>query len=426
MKFFIHTFGCRLNQAESQELEQLLVARGLELVETVGSADLVIINSCVVTIKAEKEVRQLARSIKRQNSKVKIVIAGCWVDKINQFGGLKPKGIDLLVFNQDKWVRAIEKIEKFIPKKASLAQRAIKRHRGLIRVQTGCSNFCSYCLPVLVRGKPKSVSIKTVIKKVNQAIVDDALEIVLTGQNLASYSDNNDNWLDLVEQILLKTKIKLIRFGSISPFLIEGQERSFKIAETATKRLSKMYQTIGKDRLARHLHLSLQSGSNKILKLMNRKYTAEEFLAIAGILKKNIPDLNLTTDVIVGFPGETEKDFKQTLNLVKEIGFGRIHIFRFSKRPNTLATAKAKKWGIVTESVKKQRANKLAKLEKKLRDKFCHRQTGKQLVAIIWPNGRGLTSNYINLKIKPPKIPMIVKIKLSKQAGNSMIAKMVA
>jgi len=396
----------------------------LEPALSIISVDLVIINSCVVTIKAEKEARQLARSIKRESPKAKIVVAGCWVDKINQFGGLRPnKGIDLLISNQEKWAKGIKKLEKLIPKKRQRNKVNIKNYRKLIRAQTGCSNYCSYCLPALIRGKPKSVAIKTVIKEVNQTVDNGALEIVLTGQNLAAYNDNGKNWLDLVEQILAKTEISLIRFGSISPFLTENKEKSFQQAKVVAKRLTGIYQTIGKDRLSAHLHLSLQSGSDKILKLMNRKYTAKEFLKIARILKKGIPDLNLTTDVIVGFPGETEKDFKQTLSLIKKVGFGKIHTFRFSKRPNTLATTKAKEWGAVPESIKKQRANKLTQLDKELRNKFYKSQIGKQMIAIIWPNGRGITSNYIHLKIKKsPKKPKIVRVELIKQDKNRLIA----
>jgi len=395
MNFFIYTFGCRLNQAESQELAQALTKKGLALGPDISSADLVIVNTCVVTTKAEKEVRQLIRKIKKENKKAKIAVCGCWVDKINQFGGLKPAGIDLVISNKEKWQKALEKIEKFLPEKNKKKPTGIKNHRLLLGVQNGCNNYCSYCLPALIRGEPKSMSITSVINKVNQAVNNGALELVLTGQNLAAYDDNGKDWLDLVEQILLKTKIKLIRFGSINPFLAENKEKSFKNARLSAQRLIKIYHTIGKTRLSYHLHLSLQSGSDKILKLMNRKYTAWEFLTMAQILKKNIKNLNLTTDIIVGFPGETEQDFSQTLDLAKKVGFGKIHIFRFSKRKGTLAAKMEKEWGRVGEEVKKTRANLLGQLERQLRYQFWQNQVGKTVRAIIWPDGRGLTDNYL-------------------------------
>jgi len=365
-------------------------------------ADLVVFNTCVVTQKAEKETRQIIRQLKRKNPRAKLIVAGCWVDMIDKFGGLIPKGIDQMISNEDKW-RVFNLKDEI--------EAEISENRGLIRIQTGCSNQCAYCLPRLIRGEPKSVPIKKVISQVKALISQGVLEIVLTGQNISQYDDQGKDWIDLVEEVLEKTKVRLLRLGSVNPDLVEG-----KRANNFARKLIRVYQGTGKNRLARHLHLSLQSGSDRILSLMNRPYTVKQFADLVNVVRRRVEGINVTTDIIVGFPGETNKDFKETASFVKEMEFGKIHIFRYSKRKGTISAEKGKEWGEIDESVIKERARLLADLEKKLRLRFWRSQIGQRAMAVVWQDGKGLSDNYIPITIdnvKGKEFPGIFKIRFT-------------
>jgi len=432
--FFLQTFGCRLNQAESAEAERLLFDNGWQKVVAADQADLILLNTCAVTRKAEKEVRQTTRRLRKINSKAKIVLAGCWVDKIKKFGGLIPRGIDQMVENKGKWGELIRnlkvKSQKNTPGVSLLTPPGWKKNpRVLIRVQTGCDNNCAYCLPRLIRGKPKSVSVKDIIARINKAVRTGALEVVLTGQNISQYYDHGKNWIDSTEEVLKKTKIKLLRFGSINPCLVEpsvveNKNRQPSIFANA-ERLIVLYQGLGKGRLSRHLHLSSQSGSGRILKLMNRNHQPENFLELVRLFRSGIRGINITTDIIVGFPGETENDFLETIDFAKKARFGKIHIFRFSARAGTLAAKMAKEWGLVDEAEKIKRAKRLAKIERELRIKFWRSQIGRSAPAIILPGGKGLSDNYLPLtltNLKKEKLPKIMPIRFIGIKGNSILA----
>jgi len=374
-KFYIRTLGCRLNQAESQELARKLLMAGWRELESPDKADLLVLNTCVVTQKAEKETRQAIRRLRRENPKAKLVVAGCWVDAVRKFGGEVPKGIDEMVGNQEKW-GLLAKTLKLKTKNSNLR---LKTRRRLIKIQTGCSNNCAFCLPYLVRGEPSSVPVEKIIRQIREAIKNGALEIVLTGQNITQYNDRGLGWVDLLEKVLRGTDIGLLRLGSVSPVF-------------DPQKFVDVYQKWGRGRLARHLHLSLQSGSDRVLKLMGRNYTTKQFAGVVNILRRGVPGINITTDIIVGFPGETEKDFQKTLDFAQEAKFGKIHIFRYSTR---LGTRAAQMSDQIAEKTKKMRAQQLAKLEKKLRHQFWQSQIGKKATAIVWQNGRGLSDNYI-------------------------------
>lgn len=406
--FAVYTFGCRLNQAESQLIKEKLLVEGLK--ETVISqADWVIINSCVVTQKAQKEVGQFVRRIRRENSNCQLWLVGCFAD-------LKRIDHQLSDLPVDRWLTNKEKRAWL---KGFLVPTSFKSQgRGLVKIQEGCQHFCSYCLVPYLRGKSVSLPADFVLNNVRRLVERGTKWVVLTGVEVIHYQDHNLDFLSLVEKILKQTSVKLISFGSISPLIGNGVER-----------LIRLYQKFPQ-RLARHLHLSLQSGSNKILKLMNRGYSAQEYLSLAERLKKSIAGLNLTTDIIVGFPGETKEDFQETLALVKKIGFGKIHIFRFSPRPRTLAEKKAGQWGVVDEKTKKQRANQLAKLEKKLRLKFWRSLLGTEATALAFEKfgpkvASGQTDNFVPVLIKPIKrknLGRLLKIRFEKIDGKHISA----
>ena len=424
-KFYIQTLGCRLNQAETQELVRKLIAFGWQPTDDPAEANLIVINGCVVTHKAERESRQLVRRLRRLNPQAQLVAAGCWADKIRRFGGKVPEGISQLIGNQEKW-----NLEELRIKSEELRiDLGIKNYyssgRALVWIQKGCHNQCSYCLTRLVRGASFSRPREEIIAAIKAALRNGAQEIVLTGQNLSQYWYQEQNWIDLIERIFKETEVQLLRLGSINPLLIETpafscQSRSvLATIRRAAEKLVVVYRGVGKNRLARHLHLSLQSGSDRILKLMRRNYTTQQFAEVVNVLRSGVPGINITTDIIVGFPGEKEKDFQSTLDFVRQIRFGKIHIFRYSTRKGTWAANQEKVWGLVSEEEKRDRARRLRQLEQQERNRFWQSQLGQELKAIIWPRdsanksakgNQGLTDNYLpfrlkqNLKLKQSQI----------------------
>ncbi len=417
--FYISTLGCRLNQAESQDLEAQLIKSGWDKASNPGDADLIVVNTCVVTKKAERETRKEIRRLRRENPRARLVAAGCWVDKINQFGGIEVEGIDNMISNQGKWKRAEGDVytSDGVPKGLLRGVHCIQVNgRVLIKIQSGCHNQCAYCLPALVRGSSISIPIEEIIDKVNLAVDVGAVEIVLTGQNVSQYNDNGRTWIDLVEKVLTRTDVQLLRLGSINPTLVEYQKINYNSGSgTIVEELVCLFHGSDRERLARHLHLSLQSGSDRILKMMNRDYTTAQFSKIVKRLRQGIEGINITTDVIVGFPGEGEEDFQKTLNFCRKMKFGQIHIFRYSPRKGTHAFAKRKEWGRVDPKVKKARSKKLQKIEKKLRHQFWQSQIGRSAVAKVWGSGDGSTDNYIPIKINLKKkltTPIVTKVRL--------------
>ncbi len=411
MKFYISTLGCRLNQAESQELEELLTNQGWHKTDKAEKADLIVINTCVVTRKAERETRKELRRLRRENRQARLVAAGCWVDKINQFGGIEVEGIDEMISNQEKW-----KMAKGLMLNAQSRMGKQTEGRVLIKIQSGCHNQCAYCLPTLVRGASISVPIERVVKRVQQVVENQVVEAVLTGQNVSQYNDDGKTWVDLVEAVLKQTDIQLLRLGSINPTLVERPDFNYSSGSgTIVEELVCLFHGSGRGRLARHLHLSLQSGSDRILKKMNRNYTTDQFREVVKNLRQNVDGMNITTDVIVGFPGESKEDFQQTLEFCREMKFGKVHVFRYSPRKGTLVLQKRREWGRVGSKIKKKRSKKMRKLEKKLRHQFWESQIGKTAVAKIWGTGKGLTDNYIPIKMdlnKKINKPIVRQVRL--------------
>lgn len=406
--FNIYTFGCRLNQAESQALEGMFVSKGLRP-ESIKRADLVVVNSCVVTAKAEKEARQLLRKIRRENSRAEVWLAGCMAEKIK----LKAKSLpfDKLVSNSDKcrWFTGGIDFKN-------------KQVRGFVPIQTGCNNFCSYCIVPYVRGRSVSRPLPEVIDHINRLIQNDIDWIVLTGVEVVQYSNQGIGFVDLIEEIMRKTKVKMLSFGSVSPMI--GQSGD-------SEKLVELFQKYS-GRLACHLHLSLQSGSDKVLNLMRRRYSSKEYLRLVKYFRNNIENINITTDIIVGFPGETDKDFNKSIEVAKEAKFGRIHIFRYSNREGTLADKMKSQWGEVDERVKKERAKMLAAIEKELRHSFETSQIGN-CVSFL-PAGeskkfpsfiRGQTSNFLPVLIDKNGIVVgkLTRVKLERFEEGRVWAK---
>lgn len=397
--FKIYTFGCRLNQAESQALESKFVSQGLKP-EPIDKADLVVVNSCAVTAKAEKEARQLLKRIRRENPQSEIWLAGCMAERMNK----KPQDLSF-----DKLVNNLEKRKWF----SGDIIFENKQVRGFVPIQTGCDNFCSYCIVPYLRGRSVSRPLPEVIEHINRLIQNNIDWIVLTGVEVVQYNDQGKGFVDLIEEIMRQTKVKMIGFGSISPLI--GQSGD-------SEKLVELFQKYS-GRLACHLHLSLQSGSDKVLNLMRRRYSSKEYLRLVKYFRNNIENINITTDIIVGFPGETDKDFNKSIEIAQEAKFGRIHVFRYSNRPGTLADKMKSQWKEVDEKVKKERAKKLAAIEKELRHSFEKSQIGNCVSFLSVDESkkfpgflRGQTSNFIPALINKNDVVVgkLTRVKLEK------------
>ena len=409
MRIVFHTFGCKLNQAETEELEKKFKDQDWQIVNKKTQANVHFINACVVTQKAEKEVRQLIHLVKRKFPNCFLVVAGCFTPWMK----VKEKqNVDLWLKDQEKQkigkilLKGLEK--NFLIKKSKI--KVEKRTRSLIKIQSGCQHYCTYCIVPLLRKKVVSCLIKNIIQEIKRKEEQGCQEIVLVGTNIGLYTDpqKNLNLTDLLKEILQKTSIPRIRLSSLWPTNIN----------------SELISLIKKEpRLCPHFHLSVQSASNEILKRMNRQYTQAN---LNKIIKKiyQIPNVNLTTDMIVGFPGETDSDFTQTLEFVQKSKFLKVHIFRFSPRLKTRAADFKEQ---ISEQVKQRRSRELIKLGEKVSQQRRKDFLGQQFSVLVeTKQGRywqGLTSNYLKIFIQSKKdlTNEIIQVKLVRLYKDGII-----
>lgn len=387
MKIYFHTLGCRLNQAETDSYQEALASKGFTITRDADNFNMAVINSCAVTHKADRETRQAIRKLKRQCPKAKIVLTGC--------SSVQLPEVDYYIKDKERFVqKSLAVVSPSISPSPSEGWRGGQgvRQRANLKIQTGCDNYCTYCYTRIPRGKSRSFAPKDIITQIKNKEKRGVKEVVLCGVNIGHYQYGKNNLWDLIKKILKETNITRIRLSSINPEYVYGNK--------AFKNLFK------NPRLCQHLHLSLQSGSDAILKKMNRRYTGAQYLKIARDYNKAYPLFGFTTDVIVGFPGETEKDFKQTCALVKKCGFLKIHIFRYSKRQGTPAVKMPNQ---VSEVVKKHRAEILERINKDLQKKFRKKMKGKKLDVLF--EGKvggywvGHAGNYLVIK-KLAKTPL--------------------
>lgn len=381
MKVSIKTLGCRLNWAESDQIANKLADLGVEITSVIrDDLDICIINSCCITEKAVTKSRREINKIRNSHKNTRILLCGCAQELKSEADFYVKDKNDIPEFIYNKFI----KNKKLVHKKTSkLFNR--ERTRAFIKIQEGCDNFCAYCIIPYVRQKMFSIPYAQVLEEIKEKEELGFKEIVLTGVNIGKYKDKQLDLTGLVKKILEKTDVCRIRFGSINP---ESIDENF-ISLFTNKRV------------CNHLHLSLQSGSDNVLSKMRRNYTAEDYLNIVREIYREHPDFNFTTDVIVGFPGETEKDFLSTCNFVQEVNFSKIHIFRYSRREGTLA---AQMDNQVKRREKKERALKLANIDLILGKNFKKKMLGKE-EEILFEGKRkgyfyGFTNNYFRVKLK--------------------------
>ena len=333
------TLGCKVNQYETNAMTQKFIKSGYEIVNEQEKADIYIINTCTVTNMSDRKSRQMLRRVRDLNKKAIIVACGCYA-QVAKSELEKIEEIDLILGNNEKGhiVEYVEEVMKNHNKKTQVADvmeekefmdfgdtTYSKKTRAVIKVQDGCDRFCSYCIIPYARGRVRSRKPESIISEIKKIAKEGTKEVVITGIHVASYGkDFKEEYrlIDLLEEINQIEGIKRIRLGSIEPLLInkEFMERLVKL-----------------EKICHHFHLSLQSGCDETLKRMNRRYTTDQFREIVTILRKYYEDVILTTDIIVGFPGETEEEFNKTYKFLEEINFYKMHIFKYSPRNGTKA-----------------------------------------------------------------------------------------
>lgn len=385
MKAVVFTLGCKVNECESDSLIQGLIDLGYEVSDKLVPADIYIVNTCAVTKEAEKKSRQTASRIKKLNANAKIIFTGCACQKAPE--SFLDKGENVLITGTFSKQKILDMLDcsgvNILPETTVYEQHLpVKslRTRTYIKVQDGCNNFCSYCIIPYLRGRTRSRAPQSIIEEIN---LIKPKEAIITGINLSSYNYGDTGLTGL---ILALSDVKCrIRLGSLEANVITEEFLS------ALKGL--------KD-FAEHFHLSLQSGSNNVLKKMNRKYTREEFIEKCDLIRKYFPFASITTDIIAGFPTETENDFLDTLDLINRVEFSDIHAFCFSPREGTVAY----KMQDLPSDVKRNRLNKLLEEKAKCKQNFIKNQIGKTLNFLpeFFSDGytEGYSGNYLRVYVK--------------------------
>jgi threonylcarbamoyladenosine tRNA methylthiotransferase MtaB len=372
MLVHLKTLGCRLNEAELETWAQAFQQHGHAISDNAHAANIIVLNSCAVTQDAARKSRQLIRRLHRENPQAKLVVSGCYAT-LNEDEAANLLGVDLIVSNKDK-NQLVEKVLAELnmatmpsfatePAQTSLFTRG--RQRAFVKVQDGCRYRCTFCIVTVARGEEQSRAIADIIQEINNLHAQGINEIILTGVHLGGYgSDLNTNLVSLIKAILNQTTIARLRLGSLEPW--EFNDEFFELFENT--------------RLMPHLHLPLQSGSDSVLRRMARRCKTQEFADIVQRLRAANPDINITTDIIVGFPSETEEEWQESFEFIKTIGFGHIHIFTYSKREGTKAATLPNQ---INADIKKQRSQQLHQLADSMKQQFFTDNIGKEF-EVLW------------------------------------------
>ncbi len=425
MNFYIETFGCKVNQYDSQEIAQILEGHGLERAKNALYADVVIINSCTVTAHSDRKTRNAIQKYKAENPDCVMVLTGCLPQSRPDDLYAYYPNIDIVTGNRSN-SRLFEMITEYISSHKRVVDilthkegdpftgegiTSFEGHtRAFIKIQDGCDCFCSYCIIPYSRGRSRWKELSK-IKDEMKALADAGYkEIVLVGINLSDYGKNSSLTLaNAVSASFDIDKIQRIRLGSLESNNI-SDEMLAKLKESS--------------KLCPHFHISLQSGSDKILKAMNRHYTSGEYLCLCERLRTMFEDCTLTTDIMVGFPGETEHDFNLSIDVAKKAGFEKIHIFPYSKREGTKAALSANH---VTNAEKKRRVALLARTADELRQKAFRLQVGKEYEVLVESSAQGgfdgYTRNYFPVRIQGEgfKCGELVRVKIYDWDKNHLL-----
>ena len=405
-KIAFYTLGCKVNQSDTASMERLFREAGYEIVDFAEKADIYLINTCVVTNMGQRKSRQMIHRAIRKNPNAFIVVSGCYpqtaAEEVKAI-----QGVDLIIGNQDRAavVTLVEaaateqSIDAYDNVKKLSAQTAFEelsadceteKTRAFLKIQEGCNQFCTYCIIPYARGPLRSRSLENIKDEVEKLVAAGFSEVVLIGIHLGAYGKelkNGTSLTDAVKAALAVTGLARVRLGSLE---------SVEVGEDLLDLMA------SDERVQRQLHLPLQTGCDDVLKSMHRPYDTKIFAELIQKIRAKLPDVAITTDVIVGFPGETEENFAATKEFVRSCGFSKIHIFPFSPRKGTPAASFS---GVVSEKVKQRRAVELAEVDRESQEKYCESMLDKTVTVLfeqesaegLW---EGLSGNYVRVYAK--------------------------
>lgn len=418
MRVAFATLGCKVNQYETEAISELFASKGYKVVEYEQVAEIYIINTCTVTNFGDKKSRQTIRKAKRQNSEAIIVVTGCYAQTAPE-EIKKIEGVNIIVGTKDR-TKIVEFVENYKKEQGTLDKvvdimkvrefeefplKNMKgRTRAYLKIQDGCNQFCSYCIIPYARGTIRSRLPEDILLEVKNLVKNDFKEIVLTGIHVASYGKDLDNidLLKLTKMVHNIDGIERIRFSSIEPNVI---------TEEFLEGICKLHK------VCEHIHLSLQSGCDETLRAMNRKYTTKQYYDAVFKLRHYIPNVGISTDIIVGFPGETDENFESTCKFVKSIGFSKVHVFPYSSKKGTLA---ANRIDQIKPDIKDKRTKIMLELEKMMALEFLEKNKNRTEQVLFEQEIQkniyeGYTSNYIKVivnsdySLKNKIIPITIK-----------------
>lgn len=399
MRIHLSALGCRLNEAELEQWAGAFSAAGDKITADAEQADVMVLNTCAVTKEAVRKSRQRMQRLQRANPEAKMVVSGCY-SSLESPTALAELGIDLVVPNTEKdHLVALTRAEfqqptmpqgATAPAETALFQR--NRHRAFIKIQDGCRYRCTFCIVTVARGAERSRPIQTLIDEVQALSESGVHEVVLTGVHVGGYgSDLDSDLYTLVSMLLDHTDISRIRFASVEPWDLSDQ----------------FLNLFNNPRVQPHMHLPLQSGSDTVLRRMARRCKTKDFRQITDTLREQVPDFNITTDIIVGFPGETEQEWQESMAFIEEINFGHIHIFSYSEREGTKAATLPNQVPKAIRSERSKELHALAAKQKQIVLKSLLEKNGAQTPLVLWergeqlPNGQfkhwGYTPNYLKV-----------------------------
>ncbi len=417
-KIALESLGCKLNQAETESLARQLIDRGHQLTESAKEADVYVLNTCTVTHVADRKARQLLRAAQRANPEATTVAIGCYAERAgNELGRLG--AVDLVLGNREK-----DRLVDILEARGSIGATAKggrgrdyqTRTRSLVKIQEGCDSFCSFCVVPYTRGKEHSLPPETIVHQVDVRAASGYKEVVLTGTRVGAYRWNGQGRFGLphlVDLILDRTDIERLRLSSLQP-------------QDLTPALLGLWAN---ERVCPHIHMPLQSGSQVILERMKRPYSAADYERAVSLARAAIPDLAITTDIIVGFPGEGEREFEESYRFCQSIGFAGIHVFPYSMRPGTAAAAMPHR---VDERVKRQRSQRMLALARQSRQRFMERHVGRRMT-VLWESRMeqstwsGLTANYLRVFTESEEdlTNQLLEVRLAAERAGGLLGELV-
>lgn len=430
-KCALHSLGCKVNSYETQAMQKMMESAGYEIVPFGEEiADIYIINTCSVTNIADRKSRQMIHKAKKLNPEAVVAAAGCYVESA---GDNIDEDVDIVIGNNEKshLIEILREYFEHMDKEKSVdigkvtsfdelnIDSPLEHTRAYVKIQDGCNRFCSYCIIPYVRGRIRSRKPDDVMEEIKRIADSGCKEVVLTGIHLSSYGldfkDSTVKLIDVIEAVNKIEGIERIRLGSLEPLIV---------TEEFVTRLSKC------DKICPHFHLSLQSGCNETLKRMNRRYSVDEYYNGVELLRKYFPDAAVTTDVIVGFPGETEEEFNITKSYLEKVCFYEMHIFKYSRRKGTVADKMPDQ---IPENIKSERSAELLELNEKLSNGYREKYIGKNVKVLLEENHiienkkyiMGFTDTYVRVALENPEEKLytnqIVNVRVEKLFGKDMV-----